>query len=174
MQFNVRMFLHSLGNTSRHFRAVERPLSGRGSVDQSEATEHWRFPGLFRVMRFISSRNTNGPENQVASVLTLTICCCRCFRARNIRRNINCHSVPRSDQSRIMSQSPRKRASVHYCLSTKISIRAKRLISRVFSLFIVPSPFFVHCPYKGRSSQAESVLTWAETVRKPVGKKFIA
>ena len=57
---------HSLGNTSRHFRAVERPLSGRGSVDQSEATEHWRFPGLFRVMRFISSRNTNGPENQVA------------------------------------------------------------------------------------------------------------
>ena len=65
MQFNVRMFLHSLGNTSRHFRAVERPLSGRGSVDQSEVTEHWRFPGLFRVMRFISSRNTNGPENQV-------------------------------------------------------------------------------------------------------------
>ena len=65
MQFNVRMFLHSLGNTSRHFRAVERPLSGRGSVDQSEATEHWRFPGLFCVMRFISSRNTNGPENQV-------------------------------------------------------------------------------------------------------------
>ena len=33
-----------------------------------------------------------------------------------------------------------------YCL-TKISIRAKRSISRVFSLFIVPSPFFVHCPY---------------------------
>ena len=65
MQFNVRMFLHSLGNTSRHFRAVERPLSGRGSVDQSEATEYWRFPGLFRVMWFISSRNTNGPENQV-------------------------------------------------------------------------------------------------------------
>ena len=30
--------------------------------------------------------------------------------------------------------------SPHYCL-TKISIRAKRLISRVFSLFIVPSPF---------------------------------
>ena len=66
MQFNVRMFLHSLGNTLRHFRAVERPLSRRGSVDQSEATEHWRFPGLFRVMRFISSRNTNGPKNQVA------------------------------------------------------------------------------------------------------------
>ena len=60
-------FLHSLGNTSRHFRAVERPLSGRGSVDQLEATEHWHFPGLFRVMRFISSRNTNGPENQVAA-----------------------------------------------------------------------------------------------------------
>ena len=33
-----------------------------------------------------------------------------------------------------------------YCL-TKISIRAKRSISRVFSLFIIPSPFFVHCPY---------------------------
>ena len=33
----------------------------------------------------------------------------------------------------------------NYCL-TKISIRAKRSISRVFSLFIVPSPFFVHCP----------------------------
>ena len=70
MQFNVRMFLHSLGNTSRHFRAVERPLSGRGSVDQSEATEHWCFPGLFRVMRFISSRNTNGPENQVEKLVT--------------------------------------------------------------------------------------------------------
>ena len=57
--------LHSLGNTSHHFRAVERPLSGRRSANQSEATEHWRSPGLFRVMRFISSRNTNGPENQV-------------------------------------------------------------------------------------------------------------
>ena len=44
-----------------------------------------------------------------------------------------------------------------YCL-TKISIRAKRSISRVFSLFIVPSPFFVHCPYKGRINRAESVL----------------
>ena len=29
----------------------------------------------------------------------------------------------------------------------KISIRAKSSISRVFTLFIVPSPFFVHCPY---------------------------
>ena len=58
-------FAFFMGNASRHFRAVERPLSGRGSVDQSEATEHWRFPGLFGVMRFISSRNTNGPENQV-------------------------------------------------------------------------------------------------------------
>ena len=47
---------------------------------------------------------------------------------------------------------------VFYCLS-KISIRAKRPISRVFSLFIVPSPFFVHCPYKGRINRAESVLT---------------
>ena len=45
-----------------------------------------------------------------------------------------------------------------YCL-TKISIRAKRSISRVFSLFIVPSPFFVHCPYKGPINRAESVLT---------------
>ena len=45
-----------------------------------------------------------------------------------------------------------------YCL-TKISIRAKRSISRVFSLFIFPSPFFVHCPYKGRINRAESVLT---------------
>ena len=45
-----------------------------------------------------------------------------------------------------------------YCL-TKISIRAKRSISRVFSLFIVPSPFFVQCPYKGRINRAESVLT---------------
>ena len=45
-----------------------------------------------------------------------------------------------------------------YCL-TKISIRAKRSISRVFSLFIVPSPFFVHCPYKGRIDRADSVLT---------------
>ena len=46
----------------------------------------------------------------------------------------------------------------NYCL-TKISIRAKRSISRIFSLFIVPSPFFVHCPYKGRINRAESVLT---------------
>ena len=46
----------------------------------------------------------------------------------------------------------------HYCL-TKISIRAKRSVSRVFSLFIVPSPFFVHCPCKGRINRAESVLT---------------
>ena len=46
----------------------------------------------------------------------------------------------------------------YYCL-TKISIRAKRSISRVFSLLIVPSPFFVHCPYKGRINRAESVLT---------------
>ena len=45
-----------------------------------------------------------------------------------------------------------------YCL-TKISIRAKHSISLVFSLFIVPSPFFVHCPYKGRINRAESVLT---------------
>ena len=45
-----------------------------------------------------------------------------------------------------------------YCL-IKISIRAKRLISPVFFLFIVPSPFFVHCPYKGRINRAGSVLT---------------
>ena len=45
-----------------------------------------------------------------------------------------------------------------YCL-TKISIWAKRSISHVFSLFIVPSPFFVHCPYKGRINRAESILT---------------
>ena len=31
-----------------------------------------------------------------------------------------------------------------YCL-TKISIRVKRSISRVFSLFIVPSPFTARC-----------------------------
>ena len=47
---------------------------------------------------------------------------------------------------------------VSYCL-TKISIRAKRSISRVFSLFIVPSPFCVHCPHKSRINRAESVLT---------------
>ena len=70
-RFNVRMFLHSLGNTSRHFRAVERLLSGRGSADQSEATEHWRSPGLFRAMRFILSRNTNGSENQVEKKLNV-------------------------------------------------------------------------------------------------------
>ena len=42
---------------------------------------------------------------------------------------------------------------------TKISIRANRSISRVLSLFIVPSPFFVHCPYKGRINRAKGVLT---------------
>ena len=41
---------------------------------------------------------------------------------------------------------------------TKISIPAERSISRVLSLFIVPSPFFVHCPYKGRINRAEGVL----------------
>ena len=50
-----------------------------------------------------------------------------------------------------------KNSILYYCL-TKISIRAKRSISRVFSLFIVLSPFFVHCPYKGRINRAESVL----------------
>ena len=44
-----------------------------------------------------------------------------------------------------------------YCL-TRISIRAKRSISRVFSFFIVPSPFFVHCPYKGRINRAKFIL----------------
>ena len=48
--------------------------------------------------------------------------------------------------------------NVDYCL-TKISIRPKRSISCVFSLFIVPSLFFVHSPYKGRINRAESVLT---------------
>ena len=45
-----------------------------------------------------------------------------------------------------------------YCL-TKIYMRAKCSISRVFFLFIVPSPFFVYCPYKGCINRAESVLT---------------
>ena len=45
-----------------------------------------------------------------------------------------------------------------YCL-TKISIPAKHLISRVFSLFIVPSLFFVHCSDKGRINRAKAVLT---------------
>ena len=65
---------------------------------------------------------------------------------------------------------------VYICLHclTKISVRAKRSISRVFSLFIVPSPFFVHCPYKGRINRAESPffvhcpykgrINWAETL----------
>ena len=38
-------------------------------------------------------------------------------------------------------------------------MRAKPSISRVFSLFIVPSPFFVHCQYKGRIIRAKGVLT---------------
>ena len=93
MQYNVRMFFHSLGNTSRHFRAVERPLSGRGSVDQSEATEHWRFPGLFRVMRFISSRNTNGPENQVVHKDCPSCICLVAMLPRLLAPNL----VPRAD-----------------------------------------------------------------------------
>ena len=52
-----------------------------------------------------------------------------------------------------------------YCL-TKISIRAKRSIFRVYSLFIVPSPFFVHCPYKGRINWAESVLTGLKRINR--------
>ena len=47
---------------------------------------------------------------------------------------------------------------VNYCL-TKISTRAERLISRIFSVFIVPSPFFVHCPYKGRINRTYYLLT---------------
>ena len=53
---------------------------------------------------------------------------------------------------------------------TKISVRAERSISLVFSLFIVPSPFFVHCPYKGRINRAESVLTGL----KPYQRLFLA
>ena len=45
-----------------------------------------------------------------------------------------------------------------YCL-TKISMRAKRSISRVFSLFIVPSPFLYIARTKGRIDRAERVLT---------------
>ena len=56
------------------------------------------------------------------------------------------------------NQGPHKNCNASYCL-TKISIPGKRSIFRVFSLFIVPSPFFVHCPYKGRINRAESVLT---------------
>ena len=37
---------------------------------------------------------------------------------------------------------------IDYCL-TKISIREKHSMSCVFSLFIVPSPFFVHQPIQG-------------------------
>ena len=55
--------------------------------------------------------------------------------------------------------------AVIYCL-TKISIRAKRSISRVFSLFIVPSPFFVHCPYKGRINRAKSILTGCNRINR--------
>ena len=50
-----------------------------------------------------------------------------------------------------------EQSSVHYCL-TKISIRANPSISRVFSLFIVPSPFFCTLPVQGRINRAESVL----------------
>ena len=39
---------------------------------------------------------------------------------------------------------------------TKISIRAKRSISHVFSLLIVPNPFFVHCPHKGGINWAKA------------------
>ena len=56
------------------------------------------------------------------------------------------------------SHRPTQSCIYNYCL-TKISIQAKRSIYRVFSLFIVPSPFFVHCPYKGRINRVESVLT---------------
>ena len=76
--------------------------------------------------------------------------------------NLSCYSVNKFSKNRRGTT----RACIelsravysNYCL-TKISIRTKRSISGVFSLFIVPSPFFVHCPYKGRINRAESVLT---------------
>ena len=49
-------------------------------------------------------------------------------------------SLPRGNFERLVT-----RCTTPYCL-TKISIRAKRSISRVFFLFIVPSPFFCTLP----------------------------
>ena len=63
-----------------------------------------------------------------------------------------------ANRQQIKHKSQIKLNIVVYCL-TKISIRAKHSISRVFSLFIVPSPFFVHCPHKGRINRAKGVLT---------------
>ena len=54
-------------------------------------------------------------------------------------------------------QSREQEGRYQYCL-TKISVRANRSISRVFSLLIVSSQLFVHCPYKGRTNQAQVVL----------------
>ena len=50
------------------------------------------------------------------------------------------------------------RMKIFYCL-TKISTWAKPSISCVFSLFIVPSPLFIHCPYKGHINWAKAILT---------------
>ena len=58
----------------------------------------------------------------------------------------------------ISSYGPRAQLIRAYCCLTKLSVRAKRSISHVFSMFIVPSPFFVHYPYKGRINQAKGVL----------------
>ena len=44
-----------------------------------------------------------------------------------------------------------------YCLNN-ISIRAKRSIFRDLSLLIVPSPFSVHCPFKGCIIWGKAVL----------------
>ena len=52
----------------------------------------------------------------------------------------------------------RVQSRAYYCV-TKISVRAKRSISSVFSLFIVPSSFFVHCLYKIRINRVKAVFT---------------
>ena len=55
------------------------------------------------------------------------------------------HSITAKQQSFPFGPSVCPVCKLSYCL-TKISIRAKRSISRVFSLFIVPSPFFCTLP----------------------------
>ena len=42
---------------------------------------------------------------------------------------------------------------------SRLDLNAKGLLVRRSKSNFVPSPFFVHCPYKGRINRAESVLT---------------
>ena len=116
----------------------------------------------FQNQELVAGRNYEQLEIHVSyqgTSIKLSVCLWKFLDAE--RREVhskNLFTLVTTSSDILLAERPKPIYVDFYCL-TKISIRAKRSISRVFSLFIVPSPFFVHCPYKGRINRAESVLT---------------